>query len=329
VVPDEAPPDDPRGAALREASAGTRWWYAAKVGSWPKLLVPALLGQAIGLYASPMPSLTAALVGLGFTCLAALYVVFLNDVADAEVDRLKRHMDPTACSPKTIPDGILPAASLLRAGALAGVLAMLVLTVGAVVLVRPVLPWLGLAGLLCFAAYSLPPLRLNYRGGGELLEAVGVGLLLPWLNAHAQNPWTWSPGLVLLAPIVAFAAASALASGLSDEASDRLGGKTTFTTLLGNDFVRASIERLVAGGCVAIAMLFRFAPGLPPRLWVAPVLVVGVSGWRTMAEVSRHATSGALEGQRVYKERLHQTLWGTMLALALVFVVAWSGGLGA
>jgi 1,4-dihydroxy-2-naphthoate octaprenyltransferase/chlorophyll synthase len=174
----------------------------------------------------------------------------------------------------------------------------------------------------------LPPLRLNYRGGGELLEALGVGVLLPVINAHAQNPWPWSPGLVLLAPLTAFAAASALASGLSDEASDRLGGKTTFTTLLGNDAVRAAIERLVAGGCVMIAAIFRFAPGLPPRLWVAPVLVVGVSGWRTVAEVSRHATSGALEGQRVYKERLHQTLWGTTLALAIVFVVAWSGGYG-
>ena len=26
-----------------------RWWYAAKPDSWPKLLVPTLLGQALGL----------------------------------------------------------------------------------------------------------------------------------------------------------------------------------------------------------------------------------------------------------------------------------------
>ncbi|MEB3327874.1 MAG: hypothetical protein VKQ33_01435 [Candidatus Sericytochromatia bacterium] len=38
-----------------------------------------------------------------------MFIVPLDDWADARVDRLKREMFPTGCSPKTIPDGVLPA----------------------------------------------------------------------------------------------------------------------------------------------------------------------------------------------------------------------------
>lgn len=164
-------------------SASDRWLYAAKVDSWPKLLAPFALGQAIGLGAGGGLSLAGLSFGLAFTIFDLLFVVFLNDWSDREVDALKRKMFPRGCSPKTIPDGILPAYALLFAGLGAGALALVVAAIGGVVLDRPRFLPLAAASLAVFAAYSLPPLRLNYRGGGELLEMVGVGAVLPYLAA--------------------------------------------------------------------------------------------------------------------------------------------------
>ena len=85
---------------------GGRWLYAAKPGSWPKLLVPMLLGQAMGVAALGAVRVEAILVGVAFTVLDLLFIVFLNDYFDRRVDAVKREMFPDGCSPKTIPDGI-------------------------------------------------------------------------------------------------------------------------------------------------------------------------------------------------------------------------------
>ena len=101
-------------------SGGRRWRYALKLGSWPKLLVPALLGHAIGLQVAGGWSWELAGLGLLFTVADLCFIVLLNDWGDQEVDRIKRVRFPDGCSPKTIPDGILPATSLLRMGLLFG-----------------------------------------------------------------------------------------------------------------------------------------------------------------------------------------------------------------
>ena len=94
-----------------------RWWYAAKPGSWPKLLVPMLLGQALGAREVATPSV-AALLGGGVMTIALLcFIVFANDAGDVEVDRIKRRMFPQGCSPKTVPDGVLTRRALVLGGA--------------------------------------------------------------------------------------------------------------------------------------------------------------------------------------------------------------------
>ena len=139
------------------------WLTAAKPASWPKLLVPAVLGQAIGVTAVGRVSLAALGVGAAFTVLDLLFIVFLNDWGDRDVDAIKRRMFPRS-SKKTIPDGLLPAHQLLFAGGIAGALAAGLAFAAGWWLGRP---WLGpfaLGALGIFVAYTLPPIRLNYRG---------------------------------------------------------------------------------------------------------------------------------------------------------------------
>lgn len=298
----------------REASLPRRWIYAAKPASWPKLGVPALLGQAIGGSDGSGFSWAALALGAAFTVFDLLFIVFLNDWADRDVDALKRRMFPRGCSPKTIPDGILPAHSLLLAGALAGVIALAIAVAAGWWMDRP---WAGPFAILSlgiFAAYTLPPLRLNYRGGGELLEMIGVGAVLPLMHAYLQAGSLTSVGLSLLPGFVLLGLASAIASGLSDERSDRRGGKTTFVSTFGNRIGRRTVEVLTFSG----AAIWLLMPGLPWWVRAVPAGIVFFEGGR-MLSVSASAATDAFSSQREYKAYLHHAIWrgGTCAAMML------------
>lgn len=298
-----------------------RWLYALKPASWPKLLVPMLLGQAIGFAAGERFAWSGALFGGLFTGFGLGFIVLLNDWGDREIDALKRRLLPEAGSPKTIPDGILTAGQVLGAGLTTGVVALATAFVGADLLDRPWLGAMGVGAMLVFVAYTLPPVRLNYRGGGELLEMLGVGAVLPWINAYAQSGVLvpegvrWLPGFALLS------LASAIASGLGDELSDREGGKTTVVTTLGNPAARRLAELSVLAGAAAWALA---ALGASRPSAVAPSLAAVLWGYLGMRRHGAAALTHAFAEQARYKQALHRAIWGggALLAAALA-VESW------
>ena len=174
------------GAKTPDSPVG-RWFYAFKPASWPKLLVPAFFGQVLGMDPNRGLDLPAFAWGLAFTVLGLGFIVLLNDWGDREVDTVKRTMFPDGGSPKTIPDQILGSRAVGLAGLSLGVVTLLVAAGAEVALGRRFAFEAGLACMLVFVAYTLPPIRLNYRGGGELLEMVGVGAALPLYNAYLQG----------------------------------------------------------------------------------------------------------------------------------------------
>jgi len=298
-----------------DLSTVERWRYAIKPASWPKLLVPTVLGQLLGILAAGGVSLLALTLGLLFTLCNGLSIVLLNDWGDQEVDAIKRRMFPDGCSPKTLPDGVLPARQLLVVGVLAAAASVAVAFLLGAWLGRA---WLGAAGAVCvlvFAAYSLPPMRLNYRGGGEALEAFGVGALLPWLHAYAQSGQFWSAEWWLLGGFVSLSLASALASGLSDEESDVTGGKRTVTTLAGNRRTRRMAEALVLLAAMFWLVAAWWVPAL--SLWaIVPAVGVMLYFWREMVRISPAAVTRAFARQAAYKQALHRAIWFGALALA-------------
>ncbi|ATB27782.1 octaprenyltransferase [Melittangium boletus DSM 14713] len=304
---------------VESMGAAARWWYALKPASWPKVFVPALLGQAVGAASAGRLSGPALAWGVLWTAADIAFIVLLNDWGDREVDALKRRMFPRGCSPKTIPDGILSARAVLGAGLGAGGVALVLAAVGGVGLGRPLLLPLAALCLALFAAYTLPPLRLNYRGGGELLEMVGVGGVLPALHVYAQCG-SWAPArfMELLPGLLALSLASALASGLSDEESDRAGGKRTFTTGWGNTWVRRASEVLVGLG--ALLWSVRLGVGV---LAVPVVLFFGAR----MVRQSPAAVTNAFGAQSAYKLELHRAIWWSTLTLSAgVLAASWGVG---
>jgi 1,4-dihydroxy-2-naphthoate octaprenyltransferase/chlorophyll synthase len=325
---------------VEASAAGTgtlsprRWWAALKPASWPKVFVPALLGQAVGAAEAGRVSGGALLFGVAWMVADVAFIVLLNDWGDREVDALKRRMFPRGCSPKTIPDGLLPARAVLTGGLGAGGAALLLAAGAGGQLDRPLLLPLSALALALFAAYTLPPLRLNYRGGGELLEMLGIGLLLPLLHAYAQGGVLLPPGLLAALPgLLALSLASALASGLSDEESDRAGGKRTVATRLGNAATRRGVEALVVAG----ALLWAAAPllsagGLPLRAALPAAALALLFGVR-LRRASPAAVTRAFAAQGAYKRELHRAIWWGTGALAggllLAAVRPWGGPPGA
>lgn len=179
-----------------------RWVYAAKPGSWPKLLVPMLLGQAMGVAAYGALRVEAIVVGAAFTVFDLLYIVFLNDFFDRRVDAVKREMFPQGCSPKTIPDGILPAGALLAAGVASGLAVLAVAGYAELVLGRPHLLLGGVGALLIFAIYSAPPFASTTAAAGSgwrcSASAPSCPFLTPtsWPTSTIEWPWRYCPGFV-------------------------------------------------------------------------------------------------------------------------------------
>jgi 1,4-dihydroxy-2-naphthoate octaprenyltransferase len=305
-----------------------RWIYAAKLDSWPKLLVPMLLGQALGVAAAGRLDLVAFVLGFCFTICELLFVVFLNDWSDRRVDRIKRQMFPDDCSPKTIPDELLSANAVLGAGLIAGCVALGLAFHAQFALERAALGWAGLGLLAIFLAYSYPPLRLNYRGGGEWLEAFGVGIALPWFQLYLQAGEGWVRELWLLPGFAMLALASAVASGLADEQSDRRGGKRTYASEYGNRAARALVERLVLAAALIWAVTMRFS-GVVPIIVGALAVVVILVNWRRLRKISAEAKTNAFEAQRLYKHFLHQAQWRSAVlisvALILLTLLGWHG----
>jgi len=304
-----------------------RWLYALKPASWPKLLVAALLGQGIGVASVGRIDLLGLALGLGFTVLLLSFVVLLNDWGDQEVDAIKRRLYPHDCSPKTIPDDVLDAGSVLMGAVGAGVLALAMAGAAQVLLGRPGLVLAAVGCLLMLPLYTLPPVRLNYRGGGEVLEMLGVGFFLPWINAYLQSGQAMPAGVVVLPAFTLLALASALASGLADEESDRLGGKRTFTTMFGAAAVRQAVEGLLAGAMLVWAALPWLAPSYAQLWMVLPVVVVMVADYRELLTDGRRAGDAL---HRHYKQLLHQCIWrgGVMMAAMLSLAGLLTGGIG-
>ncbi|MEM6963083.1 MAG: prenyltransferase, partial [Myxococcota bacterium] len=151
-------------------------------------------------------------------------------------------------------------------------------------------------------------------------EALGVGLVLPLFVAYlgfgvAPN----RDSMMLASGHGLLALASALASGLSDEVSDRLGGKRTCATIFGSAATRRSIEiLLVLGGfaCCA-APYFTELPswiGTPAGLFV-------LYAARGVRRASPFAVTNAFRALGTYKARLHECIWG---GTALLTVSLWA-----
>jgi 1,4-dihydroxy-2-naphthoate octaprenyltransferase len=252
------------------------WLRAARLPSLVYLWLPLLLGQGLAwrLHGAWNGALAAWVLAYG-AC-TQLWIVFANDLADEAADRLNPTPTFLSGGGRMLVEGRLSRSALARAalaaagGALgcAGVVAAAPGRLG-------VLP-LAALGLALLWAYSFPPLRLSYRGGGEWLQAVGLGVVLPWVGYWAQAGTLGGWPVLLLPPLLLVNLAIAMATALPDEPGDRLAGKRTVAVVHGPLRAAGRILGALLAGLAGWAVVRAGVPGFRwPVVWhVGPALLL-------------------------------------------------------
>lgn len=229
---------------------------ASRLLSHPSIALPLVLGQILGARSLDAPvDLTVFVVVQLFGLFDQLYIVYANDVADEATDR--RNTTHTAFSggSRVLVDRLLSPHELRFASSLC-LAACFACSLGlAIVRDAPELIVLTVVAALLLWAYCFAPARLSYRGGGELLQMLGLAVVLPLYGYCAQrgslDEFPWGIAVTLL-PVQL---ASAIATTLPDEPSDRESGKRTVAVRFGGARAGQAVGLL---GLFAVSVAYVF-----------------------------------------------------------------------
>ncbi len=283
------------------------WLQAARPLAQANLAAPLLLGQALAYARTGRfdPWLLGAL-GL-FGVLDQLFIVFANDVADAEHDRPEERT-PFSGGSGVLGEGKIARRALARAAGIAYVALGGLSVVLAVVATPLALAAWAAAGALLHA-YSFRPLRLSYRGGGELLQGLGIGAVLPLLGYSVQAGGLEAFPVAALAPAVLLGSAGNVATALPDHAADRRARKRTWAVRLG--VVRAAWACL---GLTTTAVYLALAVSEFSAEWVSfaalPLAVAAGTNVRTKRGVVRFVFLQGAATQVVWLAWAASCVWG-------------------
>jgi 1,4-dihydroxy-2-naphthoate octaprenyltransferase len=244
------------------------WVRAFRPLAHGNIAPPILLGQAFAACAGHPIDPGSVVLAHAFGLVDHAYIVFSNDLADHATDRDNDTHTPLSGGSRVVPDGLHTLASLRRAAIGAAVGLLVLTTLAAALAARPLAPLFAVAALVLLWAYSHPPLRLSYRGGGELLQGLGVGAVLPLWGFYAQVGSLESFPWLALAPLVLLHTIGNVITALPDTPSDTRADKRSWPVRVGERVARV---HAVLG--LALALL---GIGLLESTWSSPTRALAV-----------------------------------------------------
>lgn len=244
------------------------------------LFLPILLGQVVArsLFVKLDENWTwswenfffAQLFGLLFQ----IFLILANDLADKETDTLNSTFTPFSGGSRVLVEGKLNKTNYYWALGSIFVILLLICLTQFYFFQRPWIPGFYLVSFFLIWAYSYPPFKLSYRGGGELLQTLGLGMVLPMFGYYSQAGSLVSFPYGLLTPILLVQLASAFSTTLPDEPSDRKSRKYTLSVALGGNRVQYIILTLHLAGFLVLFHLEVDVPFPPERpIWLHLPLV--------------------------------------------------------
>lgn len=245
---------------------------AARPLAFANMAIPLLVGSALAADVQGGLNLKAIGLALWFGWLDQLTIVFANDVADQDADA--QNDAPTFLSggSRVLVDGRLPPGALKWA-AIANALGLVGFSVWqALTLDNWMLVPLALAALGLLWAYSFAPLRLSYRGHGELLQGLGTGVVLVLVGYCFQgaplDSFRWSA----LVPMFLLGVAGNILTSLPDFPADRRADKRSYPVRFGQLIARRHLVQIVFAASALTPLVVR---DLPTWQWAA---IVGACG---------------------------------------------------
>jgi 1,4-dihydroxy-2-naphthoate octaprenyltransferase len=247
---------------------------------------------------------------LGYLVLlpAHLSISYSNDYFDVEVDKYDK---PTLFSGGS---GVLVDHPGLRKPAkwIAITLIMCSLALGIVFQILYSFPiWflvIVLLGNLLGWFYSAPPLRLAYRGLGELSMAVSIGLLIPGFGYLVTSGQINMDGLLFIIPLTLYGLAFILNVEIPDMESDRLGNKRTWVARKGRGFGFT----VIAASFLVATLFFLCFPWLTSRIYPLEFRILGILSLLPLA-----AGCIGLVRRPGDKHQATQVVNGIMIAIAV------------
>ena len=231
------------------------WWQAARPLAHVNIAMPLVVGQALAIAAGARFNAFACVLVHLFGVFDHLFIVFANDVADESGDRASATHTMFSGGSRVLPDGLLDARTLVRAASAMALGMVLVSATAAFALGRDAMLVGCGAAIALLLAYSFAPLRLSYRGFGEVVQGIGIGAVLPAIGfvAHAGSLDGFDPKW--LVPIVVLGIASNMSTSLPDAPADRAVGKRTWPVRAGVANARKHVMLVAALGVLLTPLI--------------------------------------------------------------------------
>ncbi len=195
----------------------------------------------------------------------------LNDYFDYKsgADIINQTPTPFSGGSRVIVDGLLKSQRILQASILSiaiglGIGGFLALKFGTVIIL------LGIMGVICGVAYSAPPLKLAYRGLGEVVVAIAFGPLIVLGSYYIQTQTFSQEALVASLPIAFLITAVLYINEFPDYEADKKADKNQIIVLLGPEKAVKGYRLITATAYVLI--LIGVLSGLMPPLAIIAIL---------------------------------------------------------
>ncbi len=219
-------------------------------------IVPVALGILIAASHGSFDLLAAVLTIVGAS-LAHLGINVSNDVFDTVQGADDANVTPTQFSggSRVLQYGLV---TLRQMATLGGAFFLGTIAIGLVLLAyrgSVELLVIGLLGLVVGIGYTAPPLKLVYRGLGEVAVAVGFGPLM-LLGAYAvqtRGALSWEP-FVASIPVALLIALILYVNEIPDRRGDAHAGKRTLPVRLGRSRVIAGYRLAVAAAYLVVVL---------------------------------------------------------------------------
>jgi 1,4-dihydroxy-2-naphthoate polyprenyltransferase len=301
----EAPPARPSWPVV--------WYQATRPFSFTASIIPILVGSACAVVAGSFSWLAFALCMLGGMALQA-GTNLTNDYFDWKLGA--DHSGSLGPS-RVIQVGRLSPRTILAGGILFFVLGGIAGLVLMGLAGWPIL-LLGLLGVPLAYGYTAPPLKLAYRGLGELNVFLLMGPLMVMGGFLVHRATGLKLALTASLPIGCLVAAILHANNIRDLDDDRELGKHTLATMVGSRWAKIELDALLGGAYVALLV------GVVTRVLPWPSLLAFASlpiALRTRRIVAEGKTPREIAPSVRQAARLHAQ-FGLLLAAGLLISAA-------